>query len=201
MRNVKKTIAIVLIVVLVGIAVAGGLIHGAMYLLANDAVNAEVYETNDIADYGIITGNCDNDPPKEFIASFFPGEIKESFSDVTYHYKAKNFDTYAYEAYLEFVIEDAEAFAAYLADHANTATTFAYDESYMACEIARTLDLSRPAKANGAYAIDNAKVGYILYNTEEQRIIYFALGVFDGGGTDTSELNYFFDRFDIEFND
>ena len=34
-----------------------------------------VYETNNVADYGVITGNYDNKTPKEFIFSFFPAQI------------------------------------------------------------------------------------------------------------------------------
>ena len=202
MNKMKKISVVALIVVLLGVVVSG-LVHGVMLLVALDATNAEVYETNDIADYGTIIGNCDNGAPKEFITSFFPTNISETFSDIHYHYKAKKFDTYAYEAYLEFVIEDPVAFEAYLRDNLNTtqALPFSYDESYMIWDFSRTMELIRPAKENGAYAIEYAKIGCILYNTEEQRIIYFALGVYDGGGTDTSELNYFFNRFDIHFSD
>ena len=203
MNKAMKISAIILIIILISVAVISGLIHGMMRLVALDATNAEVYETNNIDDYGSIIGNCDNDAPKEFITSFFPEKISETFSDLRYHYKAKKFDTYAYEAYLEFVIEDPVGFETYLRDNPNTtqAVPFSYDESYMICDFSRTMDLRRPAKENGAYAIEYAKVGCILYNTEEQRIIYFALGVYDGGGTDTSELNYFFNRFGIHFSD
>ena len=45
--------------------------------------------------------------------------------------------------------------------------------------------------------IDNAKIGAVLFSDAEQRIIFFALGAYDGGGTSTDELNYFFDRFGI----
>ena len=75
---------------------------------------APVYETNDITDYGIIKGNYDNDSPKKFVSSFFPENIEAYFSDVTYHYKAKKGDTYAYEMYLEFVIQDTEQYAFFL---------------------------------------------------------------------------------------
>ena len=49
-----------------------------------------IYETTSIEDYGRYIGNYDNDTPHSFITSFFPAEIDDSFSDVEYSYKAKN---------------------------------------------------------------------------------------------------------------
>lgn len=43
-----------------------------------------------------------------------------------------------------------------------------------------------------------AKIGKILYSPEEQRIIYVAIGVYDGGGIGTNYLNVFFERFQID---
>lgn len=52
--------------------------------------NAKVFVTDDINDYGKYIGNYDNDTPSDFINSFFPASISNSFTDVKYHYKAKN---------------------------------------------------------------------------------------------------------------
>jgi hypothetical protein len=51
---------------------------------------------------------------------------------------------------------------------------------------------------SGGYAIHYAEIGKVLFSEEEQRVIFFALGDYDGGGTDTAELGYFFTRFDID---
>ena len=63
---------------------------GLLYVLLS-VISGEgtVTETTDIADYGIIIGNYDNDRPAEFMFSFFPEEISEDFSNVSYHYKAQ----------------------------------------------------------------------------------------------------------------
>ena len=107
--KVKQIIGCVVIVALIITL----LISAFFYFLLRPA---PVFETNDIADYGIIKGNYDNERPKEFVFSFFPKTIEDYFSDVSYHYKAKKGDTYAYEVYLEFVIQDPQTYNAFIAD-------------------------------------------------------------------------------------
>lgn len=161
----------------------------------------KVYETNDIADYGKIIGNFNNREPEAFIFSFFPNEIKSHFSDISYHYKAKQGDEFAYECYLEFVIEDSVTYRDFLESctNANKSIVFQYNEAFMEYTISNILDIdwTSPNDKCG-YPICYAEIGKILYCEEEQRIIFFALGTWDGGGTDTSELNYFFTKFDID---
>jgi len=161
-----------------------------------------VFETNDVADYGTYVGNFDNETPAEFISSFFPESIESSFSDVIYHYKAKKGDTYAYEAYLEFVINDPEQFSSYIENNLdrNACYVFSYDPSYQVYVISEMLELHNEPEyqAQNAYPISRAKFGIALFSETEQKVIYFALGMYDGGGTTTAELNYFFDRFQID---
>lgn len=165
------------------------------------AASGTTYETNDVAQYGKIKGNFVNDEPKNLIFSFFPEEIDDPFTDITYHYKAKKGDAYAYECYLEFVIEDAESFAEFLDRNVDQekATVFKYDKEYMDYTISNIFSMDeKHQSALGGYSIGYAKCGKILYSIEEQRLIYFSLGVYDGGGTDTTELCYLFSKFNID---
>ena len=52
------------------------------------ALPGTVYETEDVADYRVITGNFNNSRPQDFIDSFFPAEISADFVDPIWHYKA-----------------------------------------------------------------------------------------------------------------
>ena len=164
--------------------------------------SGDIYETDNIEHYGIITGNYDNDTPKEFINSFFPVVIEENFLDVTYHYKAKKGDTYAFEAYLEFTIADASEYAAYVSAYVETGlcNTFAYDESFKEYAISNEFVLvsSMDSDAENGEYISIAKVGKVLFSDDEQRVIYVAIGMHDGGGATTKELGSFFERFNID---
>lgn len=162
--------------------------------------DADVFVTDDINDYGEYTGNFDNDIPKSFINSFFPATISKSFDAVQYHYKAKKFDTYAYEAYLEFVIPDYAIFEQFLDEYVclEECKPFAFDQNYTEYSISNVLRLDALQPEAGKYAISYAEIGKILFSIDEQRIIFIALGVYDGGGTYTSELNHFFSRFSID---
>ena len=195
MKDLIKGIAILVCCALLVLGVCAG----CLKIVLDSANHVEIYETNDIQDYGVYTGNCDNGPPTEFITSFFPEKIDETFTQIVYHYKAKAFDTYAYEAYLEFVIEDENAFSSFLNRYVDTADAepFLYDNSLLEYSISNVIRIQKPANESGAYAISYAEIGKILYSTDEQRIIFVAIGVYDGGGTDTSELDYFFSKFQI----
>lgn len=169
-------------------------------LLLLFAMMPDVYETNNLADYGKYTGNYDNEAPREFINSFFPETLSDSFADVTYHYKAKRFDTYAYEAYLEFVIPDSASFNLFIEEYIekDQCTPFMFDTSFTEYSISNVLEFTDTNNHADKYAISYAEIGKILFSTDEQRIIFVALGVYDGGGTYTSELNWFFSRFNID---
>lgn len=161
----------------------------------------EVYETNLVEDYGYFTGNYDDSTPRQYIMSFFPDTIQESFSNITYHYKAKKFDTYAFEAYLEFTVSDPKAFFALVEEYTQPekCARFFCDESYMAYRIDHEYEITKHIYDSVTrYAIEYAKIGYVLYSVSEQRFIFVALGVYDGGGTSTDELCNFFDRFGID---
>lgn len=160
------------------------------------------YVTTDLSDYGKYTGNNDNKFPREFISSFFPESIDESFSNVRYSYRAQKNDAYAFETYLEFQIEDADVFQAYISQNiGRNVTDFRYDETYKEYIIADEFRLSSPEEdeeLTAPYHIRYAKVGKILYSQTEQRIIYIAMGVYDGGIAKTDFLCEYFNRFNID---
>jgi len=177
------------------------IIFSVAYVIFLLVIYGMVYETENVADYGKIKGNFDNESPKKFIFSFFPETLNDSFSDITYHYKAIRGDAYAYECYLEFVVEDPDAYRAFLDSYVDNKQTkaFSYDEAYMEYSISNILDIdSSKTGDHGGYPIHQAEIGKILYNDSEQRILFFAMGEYDGGGTETTALDYFFEEFGID---
>lgn len=195
----KESVKLIAIITLVFILVALSpfvIVYGVSIL----AGYGSVYETSDPFDYGKIIGNFDNDTPEEFIFSFFPDGIEESFENVVYHYKAKKFDAYAYEAYLEFTISDSAQFEAFLnaAVDESKCNTFQYDNSYAEFVISDVFLLEDSDSADQEHYISSAKVGSILFSREKQKFIFVAFGVHDGGGTSATELGYFFDKFNID---
>ena len=159
-----------------------------------------VYETNDIADYGAITGNYDNDAPKAFVFSFFPAQIDEDFENAVYHYKAIKGDTYAYEVYLEFTIEEKEQYDAFIdaVVDKDTCTTFEYAPDYQEYIVSNYFWLEPDPPMDSPPYIEDAEVGRVLFSDSEQKIIFFALGMYDGGGVNTDQLGYFFNKFNID---
>ena len=175
-----------------------------LYFIVGSASYGVVFETNDVSDYGKIIGNFDNESPKEFIFSFFPSELDSSFSDVTYHYWAKKGDAYAYECYLEFTIEDKHTYEQFIEQYVNSEKTqpFAYDNNYIEYSVSNIFDMDWTSlNDEGGYPISWAWVGKILYCAEQQKICFFALSTYDGGGTDTTELDYFFNKFNVDVMD
>lgn len=178
------------------------IIAATCFLGACTSESGDIYEIDSVEKYGVILGNYDNDTPSEFINSFFPTIIEDSFHDVTYHYKAIKGDTYAFEAYLEFVIPDAMEYAEYVSNYEKNGicSTFIYDKSFKEYPISNEFVLVSSNDTdveNGRY-ISIAKIGKILFSDDEQRVIYVAIGMHDGGGATTDELGFFFKRFNID---
>lgn len=163
-------------------------------------LNGSAYETSSLDDYGKVIGNFDNEEPLEFIFSFFPEEIDDCFSDIYYHYKAIKGDTYAYECYLEFVIEDIDSYEEFVNRYIdrNASSKFIYDDSFCEESISNCLWLFTSDDLTDVYWIENAKIGKILFSDEQQRIIFLAMGMYDGGGANTEDLGVFFKRFEID---
>ncbi len=166
-----------------------------MLLLIRDAAYPRQFYTTNISDYGMYVGNYDNDFPEEFISSFFPEEIEENFFNVKYSYKAQKGDSYAFEAYLEFQIVNKEEFQSYISDKiGNSAVNFKYDSDFKEYVLSDDFQLND----EGSKSIRGAKIGKILYSEKDQRIIYVAIGVYDGGMVTTDFLCKYFDRFAID---
>lgn len=196
MKTVVKGIFLVILSGILGMTC----LVGAMFW----SVIPRPYITTDIADYGQYTGNNDNESAQEFITSFFPEKISDEMQEVQYSYRAMKNDAYAYEAVLEFVIEDAQAYTQFVESYTDglTAEEFRYDPAYTQYEIADRYELAstkeeageRPAADVG---IRYARIGKILCNPEQQRIVFVAMGVYDGGYVKTEFLSAFFNRFGI----
>lgn len=181
------------------------LLASGIFLALHVAIFPFPYSTTDVADYGNYIGNINNETPTRLISSFFPEKIEDYFSEVSYSYRAHTGDTYAFEAYLEFTIEDAAVYESYLSQISvdKEARRFTFDPKYTEYVIAKDLHPGRHEdiddKTGKAYiSIHCADIRIILCNDEEQRIIFVALGVFDGGIADTRFLTVFFDRFQID---
>ena len=177
---------------------------GALVLFAaSKPIESFYYETTSIADYGDYIGNNDNGFAWKYISSFFPQEIQDNFTDITYSYRAEDFDVYGFEAYLEFTIEDQAEFIQHIEAiaAADQWYPFAFDPTYMEYSIADELELSTHWEDGREYEyphIMEAEIGKILYSSAEQKIIYIAIGVYDGGGVTTEFLSVFFERFNID---
>lgn len=160
------------------------------------------YVTNNLADYGQYIGNYDNETVQEFISSFFPGKLEPTFSNVVYSYRAQKNDTYAFEAYLEFTIKDADEYQAFVARYTadKPESQFLYDEMFteytVIDDFRPSTHESRPVEDVGV-AIQYAKIGKILCSPSDQKVIFVALGVYDGGVASTKFLTVYFDRFQI----
>ena len=201
--NNKRSIVFIIIALAmlmpILILVAGGAL---MLFAASKPIESYYYETTSLADYGDYIGNNDNGFAWKFISSFFPQEIQDNFTDITYSYRAEDFDVYGFEAYLEFTIEDQSEFIQHIESiaAANQWHPFAFDPDYMEYSIVDELELSTHWEDGGAYEhphIMEAEIGKILYAPEEQKIIYVAIAVYDGGGVTTEFLSVFFERFNI----
>ena len=154
------------------------------------------YTTSDIADYGVFKGNYDNETPAEFVLSFFPPVIEDYFSNTSYYYRALKGDTYAFEVYLEFTISDPEVFRSYLKSvvDLNSSTPYMYNDDFFEYSIFDLYDIDISGES---FAVDRAKIGKVLFDETEQRFVFWALGVHDGGFTRIDDLDYFFTQYGI----
>lgn len=158
----------------------------------------------DVSQYGQYTGTGSNAFVREYIISFFPEQIEEYFSNVKYVYKAAGKNNYDFEAYLEFSITDTNIFNRYVGEIApeDSWETFPFNSDYQAYMIENCLDVRESSipdhRSEVDYPIEGARVRVVLCNAENQTIVFWALGVYDGGGVGTDFLNTFFDRFDID---
>lgn len=169
------------------------------------------YVTTNLENYGDYRGVID-EAQKIYIDEFMPDAILDEFKVIHYSFASRTVDSYGFEIYLEFAIEDAEEFLSYVNDVTSgmEGRSFTFDASYqeyiiphkisgISCDWLRLSDNSfTDESGRNCYYIDSAGIAKILINLEEQRIIYVVLAVHDGGGTDTGLLHTYFDRFGID---
>lgn len=171
------------------------LMLGGLATLVIDFAFPRQYVTTDLEDYGNYVGNYDNDFAETFTASFFPEKIEDNFEDVKYSYRAQKGDTYAFEAYLEFQIEDEASFQSYVFEKiGDGAIDFQYDLDFKEYVISDEFQLA----GEESHGIRSAKIGKILYSEKDHRVIYVAIGVYDGGLVKTDFLCEYFNRFEID---
>lgn len=186
------------------ITILSGVMILVLTLILMITIPTKYTTTTDISDYGIYGGTCSDSFVSSYINSFFPDKIAPSFSNIRYSYKAENTDSYGFEAYLEFQIEDKALFEEYISTvkQDRNFQTSSFCSGFQECNIenALVLDLDDDTDSAGIFymQIDFAKIRKILYSPETQTIIYVAIGVYDGGGIGTNYLNAFFDRFQID---
>lgn len=170
-------------------------------------------ETDDLADYGVIKGNVPyggDEVAKKNFEELFPKAISPSFQDVHYHYSAGNIEI-SYDIFLEFVIPEEDDFIAYVESIAplDEFHPFEYDvrfiEYLVPGEFSNFLCLSH-VKSNDSdhrqpkerYMVEAASIQRIMIDINEHRVIIDAMKVSDGGGTELSEVDAFFRRFNID---
>ena len=160
---------------------------------------AEWYIVTDVESYGILEGNGYT-RANELFSAIFPAQIEDCFQDVTYSYKeAENIDTYDFEIYLEFVLDDSDKFQEYIKKIAPAEEwrPFEYDDTYLEYTYSDWYDAD-PSDSREYFCIGCAEIAKVLIQPNEQRIITVALGVNDGGGARTEYFTCFFDRFNID---
>ena len=204
MKNIKVLILICIICSL-------SLLNGCFFSYLEGTFASQTYVTTDINEYGEFQGTYQDDEVEERVSSFFPDEILPCFKNVDYIYKAEKAVDSGFEAYLEFTIEDPEEYADFVSEYTEglEAAIFPYDENYTEYilndrfylvysddEIVDGVIVDSDGEKDD-YAIEYADIRKIVCCPDEQRLIFVAIGVFDGGGTDAEFLCTYFNRFDI----
>lgn len=174
----------------------------AMVVFISYSVPPEHTTITDVSEYGIFIGNRRNDVAEEQITAFFPKEITDDFSDITYAYRAIKESSYTFEAYLEFTIEDSKIFydhiAAIAPDH--EWQQFEYDSKFREYNYANSLDLIEMYQ-DPKICVEWADISKVLYSEEDRKVIYVAIGANHDGFVEVSELSTFFNRFQIDPED
>lgn len=159
-----------------------------------------------IEHYGNYIGTNNDKEVREFINSFFPEKLHDSFSDIEYVYRATDFGSYACEAYLEFKIEDEQAFAEFVSSLIQDRKwdAFVYDSNFVESCLTDTLflraDHPNPEKHefDSTVSITDARIGRILYSVKDRKVVFSAMLVSNDSVVETDYFNLFFERFNID---
>ena len=202
----KKHIVIAVVLICSLVFFVGGSIT---YYAYEVLIKNPTYETTDLSEYGEVNGTNQKSEAEELLG-FFPDKIENYFENVTYSFKAEKNWAYSFEAYLEFTISDKEQYDYFRKSAVKwyVGQPFEYDTSYTEYIIS---DIVRPDFSDEVlesnrvlyygkqrhFSINNCDVRKMLFNDEEQRVIFVAICVGDECFTSTEFFNTFFDRFDI----
>ena len=176
----------------------------AITLCGCGALQFRRIETNDPRDYGAIQGTtrfAQQTAIKDF-EQYFPPRIEPSYDVVQYHFITQDVDALSYEIFLEFVITEQEVFDAWTA-------SIAQQGDFQPCPFAEGWLEMVPEKnylhLSGSVSepkddprIDSANIQRSLIQPEEKRVVIVSLRVSDGGASRVSELNAFFNRFELD---
>lgn len=168
------------------------------------ALQLRCMETNDPSDYGAIQGTtrfAQQTAIKDF-EQYYPPKIEPSYEEVQYHFITQDVDALSYEIFLEFVIPEQEVFDTWTA-------SITQQGDFQPCPFAEGwlemvpeknyLHLSESlSDPKDDPHIDSANIQRTLIQPEEKRVVIVSLRVSDGGASRVSELNAFFNRFELD---
>ena len=165
------------------------------------------YETSDLAQYGIIIGNYNNERAQQAFEALFPTQLDDLFVDPQYPYKAvKGADGECFEISLEFTMKSNEEFWAFLSQYANSSqfhkVPFAanyqewqFSRSYYQLEELKLCDYCKDGQPH--YHVRCADIQMVIINPEEHRVIIESMVIVGGGGSKSTYLTWFLDRFNL----
>lgn len=180
------------------------------YIISNGVIGSIIekitvpseYSTTNIEDYGTYKGSYPNNNREIYkaIHSFFPLKIEDRFQDVNYSYKAQQRFNYAFEAYLEFTIENPEEYADFVEEYTEglDGRTFLYDPLFTEYVICDTyyLENLEDSRDKEDFSIWIADIRKILCCPAENRVVFVIL--YSGSGCEVAYFSTYFDRFGID---
>lgn len=169
--------------------------------------DVQFYETADLSQYGNITGNYNDSRAQEAFKMLFPEKLDDRFVNPQYHYKAvRGVDSDCFEISLEFTMNSNAEFWAFLSRYATSAmfqdVSFAADfkewqssRCYYQLEESKLCDYCKDGQPH--YHVTCADIQCVIINPKERRIILESMIIDGGGGSKSTYLNWFLNRFNL----